>query len=132
LARYAVLSQEAGLAPIVEPEVLMDGDHTIERCDEVTELTQRLVFEALFEERVGFEAMLLKPNMVTPGKNCPQRAPPQQVAEATIRCLRHTEPAAVPGIVFLSGGQDAVEATRDLDAINQFTEISRGVLSPAN
>jgi fructose-bisphosphate aldolase class I len=119
LARYAALSQEAGLVPIVEPEVLRDGDHTIGRCEEVTTLTQRLVFEELFNQRVLFEGMLLKPNMVSPGQDSPQPATAQQVAEATVRCLRRTVPAAVPGIVFLSGGQSAVEATQNLDAISR-------------
>ncbi|MDB6018870.1 MAG: fructose-bisphosphate aldolase [Pedosphaera sp.] len=119
LARYAALCQEAGLVPIVEPEVLMDGDHTIERCAEVTELTQHLVFEQLYRQRVAFEGMLLKPNMVISGKDCPQQASTQQVAEATIRCLRRTVPPAVPGIVFLSGGQGDVQATKNLDAINR-------------
>ncbi len=119
LARYAALSQETGLVPVVEPEVLMDGTHTIEQCAEVTERTQRIVFEALHEQRVAFEKMILKPNMVLPATDCPQQADPHQVAAATIRCLRRTVPAAVPGIAFLSGGQDDITATRNLEAINE-------------
>ncbi len=119
LARFAALSQEAGLVPIVEPEVLMDGDHTLERCEEVTTATQRMVFRELAEYRVVFEQMLLKPNMVTSGKDCPNQASVREVAEATLRVLRHTVPAAVPGIVFLSGGQSDELATRHLNAMNQ-------------
>jgi fructose-bisphosphate aldolase class I len=118
LARFAALSQEAGLAPIVEPEVLMDGDHTIERCEEATEATLRAVFAALYEQRVALEGTLLKPNMVLPGKGCPKQAGPQEVAEATLRCLKRAVPAAVPGIVFLSGGQTPVQATENLNAMN--------------
>jgi fructose-bisphosphate aldolase class I len=105
LARYAALSQEADLVPIVEPEVLMDGAHTIERHFEVTEQTMEIVFHALSEHRVTLEAMLLKPNMVLSGKDCPQQASVQEVAEATLRCMKRVVPAAVPGLVFLSGGQ---------------------------
>ncbi len=123
LARFAVLSQEAGLLPIVEPEVLMDGDHTIERCEEVTEATQRSVFRSLAEHRVVFEQMLLKPNMVVSGKNCPQQAGVEQVAKATVRCLRRTVPAAVPGIVFLSGGLSDVLATKHLNAMNALGDL---------
>jgi len=119
LARFAALSQEAGLVPIVEPEVLMDGEHTIERHFEVTEAAQRAVFHALSEHRVRLEAMLLKPNMVLSGKECPQQARVSQVAEMTVRCLRRAVPAAVPGIVFLSGGQSDVQATEHLNALNQ-------------
>lgn len=118
LARFAALSQEAGLVPIVEPEVLMDGSHTIERCEEVTTETLSCVFFALLEHRVELEGMLLKPNMVLPGKECPRQASPGEVAEATLRCLRRTVPAAVPGIVFLSGGQTPVQATENLNALN--------------
>ena len=118
LARYAALSQEAGLVPIVEPEVLMDGDHTIERCYEVTEATLEAVFNDLFSQRVVYERMLLKPNMVLPGKDCPEQAAPEQVAEATVRCFRSVVPAAVPGIVFLSGGQSDEQATANLNALN--------------
>ena len=119
LARFAALSQEAGLVPIVEPEVLMDGDHTIERCYEVTAETQATVFAALRRHRVHLDGMLLKPNMVVSGSACPEQAGVQEVAEATIRCLRDNVPAAVPGIVFLSGGQSDELATAHLDAMNR-------------
>ena len=119
LARYAALCQEVGLVPIVEPEVLMDGDHSIERCAEVTVDTLQAVYSALHEHRVWPEGALLKPNMVLSGKGCPQQAGVQEVAAATVRCLRATVPAAVPGIVFLSGGQTAVTATEHLNAMNQ-------------
>jgi fructose-bisphosphate aldolase class I len=119
LARYASLSQENGLVPIVEPEVLMDGNHTIERCEEVTQLTQHIVFNALYSQRIVLEQMLLKPSMIVSGKDCPQQAGIQQVARATVRCLRRNVPAAVPGIVFLSGGQSDILATQNLNAINQ-------------
>jgi fructose-bisphosphate aldolase class I len=122
LARFAALSQEAGLVPIVEPEVLMDGDHTIERCEEVTEATLQEVFAQLHAHRVLLEGMLLKPNMVLSGKSCPQQASVDAVAEATIRCFRRTIPAAVPGIVFLSGGQSAKQATEHLNAMNAMGE----------
>ena len=118
LARFAALSQEAGLVPIVEPEVLMDGDHTIERCFAVTEATLHSVFNALYEQRVVLEASLLKPNMVLSGKDCPQQATPEEVAQATVRCFKWTVPAAVPGIVFLSGGQSNEIATANLNAMN--------------
>lgn len=118
LARYASLSQEQGLVPIVEPEVLMDGDHTIERCEDVTEAALKRVFMALFAHRVVLEHMLLKPNMVISGKKCPTQAGVEQVAEATVRCLRRTVPASVPGVVFLSGGQSPEVATAHLNAMN--------------
>jgi fructose-bisphosphate aldolase, class I len=118
LARYAALCQEGGLVPIVEPEVLMDGSHTIERCEEVTGAVLHAVFRALFEQRVSLEAMLLKPNMVIAGKECPP-ATVSEVATATLRCLRRHVPAAVPGIVFLSGGQSDRLATAHLNAINR-------------
>src|SRR3954447_940901 len=105
LARYAALCQEAGLVPIVEPEVLMDGDHTIERSFDVTSRTLHAVFTELRDQRVHFEEMLLKPNMVLSGYDCADQASTQQVAEETVRCFRRHVPAAVPGIVFLSGGQ---------------------------
>ncbi|MGH7951022.1 MAG: class I fructose-bisphosphate aldolase [Limisphaerales bacterium] len=117
LAIFAALSQEAGLAPIVEPEVLMDGNHTIARCEEVTSTTLKIVFGALFEHRVALEQMLLKPSMVLSGKECPQQAGDSEVADTTLRCFRRTVPAAVPGIVFLSGGQSDEDATRRLNAI---------------
>jgi len=105
LARYAALAQEAGLVPIVEPEVLMDGEHTIERSFEVTSRVQRAVFAELAAQRVELEGMLLKPNMVLSGYECPTQATVEEVAAATLRCLRDEVPSAVPGIVFLSGGQ---------------------------
>ena len=119
LARYAALSQEAGIVPIVEPEVLMDADNTIERCHEVTSRTLRLVFEELERQGVALDGMLLKPNMVIAGKQCPSQAAPEQVAEQTIDCFLRHVPAIVPGIVFLSGGQSEVEATENLNAINR-------------
>ena len=119
LARYAALSQEAGIVPIVEPEVLMDADNTIERCHEVTSRTLRLVFEELERQAVALDGMLLKPNMVIAGKQCPSQAAPEQVAEQTIDCFLRHVPAIVPGIVFLSGGQSEVEATENLNAINR-------------
>jgi fructose-bisphosphate aldolase class I len=119
LARFAALSQEAGLVPIVEPEVLMDGDHSIERHFEVTEAILKAVFQSLFEHRVRLEAILLKPNMVLAGKQCPQQAAIAEVAAVTLRCMLQAVPAAVPGIVFLSGGQSDVLATEHLNALNQ-------------
>jgi fructose-bisphosphate aldolase class I len=118
LARYAALCQEADLVPIVEPEVLMDGAHDIGRCEIVTARTLEAVFAELDAHHVVFEGMLLKPNMVIAGKKCPQQASVQEVAEATLRCLRRYVPAAVPGIVFLSGGQSAEDATDHLNAMN--------------
>ena len=118
LARYAALSQEAGLVPIVEPEVLMDGDHSIERCYEVTELTQRVVFYQLKNQGVALEGMVLKPSMVISGASNSDRADVKTVAEQTVRCLQNTVPAAVPGIAFLSGGQTDQEASEHLNAIN--------------
>jgi fructose-bisphosphate aldolase, class I len=118
LARYAALSQEGGLVPIVEPEVLMDGDHSIETSFHVTSRTLHAVFNELRDQRVHFEQMLLKPNMVLSGYDAPQRAGVQEVAEATIRCFRRHVPAAVPGIVFLSGGQTDEDATAHLNAMN--------------
>jgi len=123
LARYAALSQEADLVPIVEPEVLMDGAHTIERHFDVTEQTLRSVFHALAEYRVALEAMLLKPNMVLSGKDCPQQASVQEVAQATVRCMKRVVPAAVPGLVFLSGGQTDQQATEHLNAMNRFGDL---------
>jgi fructose-bisphosphate aldolase class I len=119
LARYAALCVENGLVPIVEPEVLMDGVHTIERCYEVTERTLRKVFGALYDQRVKLEETILKPNMVLSGKDCPQQAGVREVAEATLECFRSAVPAAVPGIVFLSGGQSDVEATAHLNEMNR-------------
>ncbi|MFT7879516.1 MAG: class I fructose-bisphosphate aldolase [Sulfurimonas sp.] len=118
LARYAALCQELDIVPIVEPEVLMDGSHTIERCEEVTSRVLEAVFSELDAHRVLFEGMLLKPNMVIPGLKCPHQASVQQVAEATIRCMKRYVPAAVPGLIFLSGGQSAEDATAHLNAMN--------------
>ena len=119
LARFAALSQEAGLVPIVEPEVLMDGDHTIERCYQATAETLGSVFAALRRHRVRFDGMLLKPNMVLSSSTYPEQAGVREVAEATVRCLRDHVPASVPGIVFLSGGQSDELATAHLDAMNR-------------
>jgi fructose-bisphosphate aldolase class I len=118
LARYAALCQEAGLVPVVEPEVLMDGDHTLERCGEVTEELLRAVFHQLYLQRVLLEGMLVKPNMVVPGLTCPQQAGVDEVADATVECLLRAVPAAVPGICFLSGGQSAELASARLNAMN--------------
>jgi fructose-bisphosphate aldolase class I len=118
LARYAALCQEAGLVPIVEPEVLMDGAHGIERCEAVTAQVLQAVFAELDAHQVQFEGMLLKPNMVIAGKKCARQATVQEVADATLRCLKRYVPAAVPGIVFLSGGQSAEDATDHLNAMN--------------
>jgi fructose-bisphosphate aldolase class I len=119
LARYAALAQEAGIVPIVEPEVLMDGDHDIERCEEVTGQTLAQVFKQLRVQGVALEGMLLKPNMVISGQDCARQASVDEVAAATVRCLRRFVPAAVPGIVFLSGGQSAELATEHLNAMHK-------------
>jgi fructose-bisphosphate aldolase, class I len=119
LARFAGLSQEAGLVPIVEPEVLMDGGHSIDRCYEVTCSSLRRVFTDLLDAGVSLKGMVLKPNMVLSGADATNRAGPDEVAERTITCFRHTVPAAVPGIAFLSGGQGDEEASANLDAINR-------------
>lgn len=119
LARYAALCQEAGIVPIVEPEVLMDGAHGIERCEAVTSQVLAQLFAELDAHRVAFEGLLLKPNMVIAGMKCAQQAGVQEVAEATMRCLKRYVPAAVPGIVFLSGGQSAEDATDHLNAMNK-------------
>jgi fructose-bisphosphate aldolase class I len=118
LARYATLCQEASIVPIVEPEVLMDGGHTLERCEEVTNTVLDRVFTHLFAARVYFEGMVLKPNMVIAGKKCAQKASPEQVAEATLRTLKRQVPSAVPGIAFLSGGQSPAEATLHLSLMS--------------
>src|SRR5213080_1674517 len=123
LAHYAALCQEGDLVPIVEPEVLMDGTHTIERYFEVTQQTLESVFHALYEHRVALEGMLLKPNMVLSGKECPQQASVQEVAEATVRCMKRVVPAAVPGLVFLSGGQSDQHATEHVNAMNQLPDL---------
>ncbi|MPZ64752.1 MAG: fructose-bisphosphate aldolase class I [Pseudonocardiaceae bacterium] len=119
LARYAALCQEQGIVPIVEPEVLMDGDHSIERCDEVTTAMLRRTFAELVGQQVMLEGMVLKPNMVLSGKDAARQADVSEVAEATIACLRRCVPAAVPGIAFLSGGQSDDVATEHLDAMNR-------------
>ncbi len=118
LARYAALCQEAGLVPIVEPEVLMDGDHSIERCELVTRTSLESVYFHLEAHKVELAGTLLKPNMVVSGKGCPQQAGTQEVAEATVRTLRETVPVGVPGVVFLSGGQGPETATAHLNAMN--------------
>jgi fructose-bisphosphate aldolase class I len=119
LARFAALAQEAGLVPIVEPEVLMDGGHQMARSYAVTSRVQHAVFTELRDQRVVFEHMLLKPNMVLSGYDCTEKASIDEVAAATIKCLRHAVPAAVPGIVFLSGGQSDELATAHLNAMNR-------------
>ena len=119
LARYAALCQDEDIVPIVEPEVLMDGDHDIARCAEVTEWLLKTVFQQLYVQRVALEGMVLKPNMVVPGKKSGKRASVAEVAEETVRVLKATVPAAVPGIAFLSGGQSDEDATAHLDAINK-------------
>jgi fructose-bisphosphate aldolase class I len=118
LARYAALCQEASIVPIVEPEVLMDGGHTLERCEEVTNTVLDRVFSYLFAARIYLEGMVLKPNMVVAGKKCAQKSSPEQVAEATIRTLKRQVPSAVPGIAFLSGGQSPTDATLHLSLMN--------------
>jgi fructose-bisphosphate aldolase class I len=118
LARYAALCQEAGLVPVVEPEVLMDGSHTLERCCEVTEEVLRTVFSQLYSQRVTLEGMILKPNMVLPGLTCPKQETVDEVADATVSCLLRAVPAAVPGIAFLSGGQSPELASARLNAMN--------------
>ncbi|MCH7631165.1 MAG: fructose-bisphosphate aldolase class I, partial [Proteobacteria bacterium] len=119
LARYAALCQEVGLVPIVEPEVLMDGDHTIDRCFEVTEVTLHALYDALAAQRVVLEGTILKPNMVLSGSDCATQAGPEEVAEKTVQCLKRTVPSAVPGIVFLSGGQSDIDATAHLALMNR-------------
>ncbi|MDQ3647215.1 MAG: fructose-bisphosphate aldolase class I [Actinomycetota bacterium] len=122
LARYAALCQEAGLVPIVEPEVMMDGDHPIERCYEVTSETLHRTFDALFEAHVMLEGLLLKPNMVLPGKESDDQKSVEEVAQTTVDCMRTAVPAAVPGIVFLSGGQGNELATARLNAMNEIAK----------
>ena len=119
LARYAALCQAAQIVPIVEPEVLMDGDHDIDRCYEVTEFVLKETFQELYYQKVALEGMILKPNMAISGKKAAKRASVQEVAEKTIRMLKNTTPSAVPGIAFLSGGQSDEEATAHLDAMNR-------------
>jgi fructose-bisphosphate aldolase, class I len=118
LARYAALAQEAGIVPIVEPEVLMDGAHPLERCEEVTNLVLDSVFSHLFAARVVLEGIILKPNMVIPGKKCADQATPERIAEATLRTLKRQVPSAVPGIAFLSGGQSPTDATLHLNLMH--------------
>ena len=118
LARYAALCQEAGIVPIVEPEVLMDGDHDIDRCYDVTEFTLKALFDELYAQDVALEGTILKPNMVISGKKCSNQARAEEIAEKTVRCFRSAVPAALPGIVFLSGGQSDEEATANLNAMN--------------
>jgi fructose-bisphosphate aldolase class I len=118
LARYAALCQEAGLVPVVEPEVLMQGDHTLERCRQFTMEVLHHVFEHLYAQRVMLEGMILKPNMLLPGLTCPVQEPVEEVADVTFRCLLRTVPAAVPGIAFLSGGQSSELASARLNAMN--------------
>ena len=119
LARYAALCQENEIVPIVEPEVLMDGEHSIERCEEVTDAVLSTVFRQLHEHRIFLEGMVLKPNMVISGKKAANRAAPEAVADATVRCLKRHVPPAVPGIAFLSGGQSPTEATLHLSLMNR-------------
>ena len=123
LARFAAQSQDSGLVPIVEPEVLMDGDHTIQQCAEVTEATLQQVFRELAGHHVALGEMLLKVNMILPGEDCPQQASVLEVAEATLRSLRRVVPPALPGVVFLSGGQEEVPATKHLNAMNQINNV---------
>ncbi len=127
LARYAVLCQEAGIVPIVEPEVLMDGDNSIEVCEEVTDVVLDSVFGELNAQNVLLEGMILKPNMVVPGIQCTEQASVQEVAEATLRVLKRRVPIAVPGIAFLSGGQSDVLATAHLDAMNRIGGFTWGL-----
>ncbi|MEE8117966.1 MAG: class I fructose-bisphosphate aldolase [Gammaproteobacteria bacterium] len=123
LARYAALCQEAGIVPIVEPEVLMDGDHDIDACEEITSDVLNAVFNELYLQGVELEGMILKPNMIISATNCPEQASQQEVAEATVRCLKHFVPASVPGIAFLSGGQSAEIATQHLNLINNLGSL---------
>ena len=119
LARYAALCQEQGLVPMVEPEVIMDGDHDIETCYEVTEVVLRSLFDALYNQSVMLEGTILKASMVVPGKDCDEQASVEEVAESTLMCLKSAVPAILPGIVFLSGGQSDHDATAHLDAMNR-------------
>ncbi len=119
LARYAALCQEAGIVPIIEPEVIMEGAHTIDRCFEVTEYALKAVYNALYDQGVMLEGTILKPNMILSGSECPTQAGVEEVAERTVKCLKRNVPAAVPGIVFLSGGQSDLDATAHLNHMNQ-------------
>lgn len=125
LARYASICQQSGLVPIVEPEIIPDGDHDLATCQAVTEQVLAYQYKALSEHHVHLEGTLLKPNMVTPGQDCKVRASPEEVAKATVRAFQRTVPPAVAGIVFLSGGQSEQDATINLNAINQF-EADKG------
>lgn len=129
LARYAAVCQSVGLVPIVEPEVLLDGNHSIDQCKTVTEAVQAAVFHALHKHGVELEYIILKPSMVVPGKDCPEQAGSGEIAEKTLHQLRRTVPAAVPGIAFLSGGQTPEEATVNLNAINQMRQNAPWELS---
>ena len=119
LARYAALAQEHGIVPIVEPEVLMDGDHDVQRCEDVTQWVLSEVFEQLFVANVALEGVILKPNMIVSGMKCATQAPVAEVAERTVRVLKRHVPSAVPGVAFLSGGQSDLDATAHLDAMNR-------------
>jgi len=123
LARYAALAQENGIVPIVEPELLMDGDHTIEACEGVTEWILKEVFQELYYAGVMLEGMVLKPNMIVPGKKCPKQNSAEEVAERTVKVLKRCVPGAVPGIAFLSGGQSDEEATAHLSAMNAIGKL---------
>jgi fructose-bisphosphate aldolase class I len=123
LARYAALAQENGIVPIVEPEVLMDGDHDIARCEQVTSWVLEAVFSQLFYAGVKLEGIILKPNMIVPGKKCAKQNSVAEVAEATVRVLKRLVPGAVPGIAFLSGGQSDLDATAHLDAMNKIGKL---------
>jgi len=129
LARYASICQQNGLVPIVEPEVLCDGEHDLARCQKVTELTLAYTYKALADHHVFLEGTLLKPNMVTPGQSCPRRAMPEEIGLATVTALRRAVPPAVPGVVFLSGGQSEIDATIHLNAINQCPMVKSWTLS---
>lgn len=126
LARYASICQQNGLVPIVEPEILPDGDHDLETSQKVTEQVLAFVYKALADHHVYLEGTLLKPNMVTHGQSCPKKATAQQIGEATVTALRRTVPPAVPGVMFLSGGQSEEEATQNLNAINQYAQSTGG------
>jgi fructose-bisphosphate aldolase class I len=129
LARYASICQQAGLVPIVEPEVLCDGDHDIERCQKVTELTLAYTYKALADHHVFLEGTLLKPNMVTPGQSSSKKVSHEEIGLATVTALRRGVPSAVPGIVFLSGGQSEIDATKNLNEINKVAGVKPWVLS---
>ncbi|KAI6182951.1 Fructose-bisphosphate aldolase [Aphelenchoides bicaudatus] len=129
LARYASICQQAGLVPIVEPEVLCDGEHDLDRCQKVTEQTLAYTYKALADHHVFLEGTLLKPNMVTPGQSSSKRSSNEEIGQATVTALRRGVPPAVPGVVFLSGGQSEVDATKNLNAINQVAGCKPWVLT---